>query len=212
MERLKNDFLTELNQSLGNHPEKEAIVKECETHLDELLVEFYNIEDEAEVRAQVYKRFGTPDEIAAIWKEELSVTPSNMKWLFITVNILFFSGGAVLTLAHNLFDWNWLKSIWNQLTSIPIIIALIYMVFWALLGYEIGRGFGHKGRNVLKHTFIIALLPNLTLMFLTVFEIIPREWFHPLLTKTFIGLCILLTLLLYPVCVLSYRWGKKTSV
>ncbi|WP_458413318.1 HAAS signaling domain-containing protein [Schinkia sp. CFF1] len=212
MERLKNDFLTDLSRSLGNHPEKESIVKEYDAHLDELLVEFYNIEDQSEARAQVYKRFGTPDEIAAIWKEELSVTPSRMKWLFITVNILFFGGGAVLTLAHNLLDWVWLKSLWNQLTSIPIIIALIYMVFWALLGYEIGRGFGHKGKKVLKRTFLLALLPNLTLMFLTVFKFIPREWFHPLLTETFIGLCILLTLLLYPVCLLSYRWGKKASV
>jgi len=162
--------------------------------------------------AQVYKRFGTPEEIAVIWREELSVTPSNMKWLFIAINILFFGGGAVLTLAHNLFDWNWLKNIWNQLTSIPILIAIIYMFFWALLGYEIGKGFGHKGKKVLKGTFIMALLPNLTLMALTVFRIIPREWFDPLLTETFIGLCILLTLLLYPICILSYRWGKKASL
>lgn len=212
MERLKNDFLTELKSCLGNHPEKEAIVQEYEVHLDELLIEFLNIKNDAELRDKVFHRFGTPDEIAAMWKDELSVTPSNMKWLFITVNILFFGGGAVLTLAHNLLDWNWLKSLWNQLTSIPLLIALIYMAFWALLGYEIGKGFGHKGKKVLKRTFILALLPNLTLMFLTVFKIIPHEWFNPLLTETFMGLCIFLTILLYPLCLISYRWGKKASL
>ncbi|MED4352082.1 hypothetical protein P9265_07005 [Schinkia azotoformans] len=212
MERLKNDFLTELNSCLGNHPEKESILQEYEAHLEELLIEFLNIENEAEVQDKVFQRFGTPDEIAAIWEEELSATPSNMKWLFISVNIFFFGGGAILTLAHNVFDWTWLKGLWNQLTSIPILIALIYMVFWALLGYEIGKGFGHKGKKVLKRTFILALVPNLTLMFLTVFKIIPREWFHPLLTETFIGLCIFLTILLYPLCLISYRWGKKASV
>ena len=62
------------------------------------------------MRDQIYLRFGTPEEIAAMWKEELSVTPSKMKWLFIAVNILFFGGGSVLTLAHNLFDWSWLTS------------------------------------------------------------------------------------------------------
>lgn len=212
MERLKNDFLTELKSCLGNHPEKESIIRDYEAHLDELLIELLKIEDESELRTQVYQRFGTPEEIASIWKEELSVTPSNMKWLFITVNILFFGGGAILTLAHNLFDWYWLKGLWSQLTSIPILIALVYMVFWALLGYEIGKGFGHRGKRVLKRTFIMALVPNLTLMFLTVFRIIPHEWFNPLLTETFMGLCIFLTILLYPLCLLSYRWGKKASI
>lgn len=212
MERLKNEFLTELAQSLGNHQEKESILKEYDAHLDELFIDLSKLEDESEVRDQIFLRFGTPEEIAAMWKEELSVTPSKMKWLFIVVNIILFGGGSVLTLAHNLFDWNWLTNLWAQLTSIPILIALIYMFFWALLGYEIGRGFGHKGRKLMKRTFFLALTPNLTLMALTVFKIIPHEWFSPLLTETFIAICILLTLLLYPVCLVSYRWGKKASV
>jgi hypothetical protein len=212
MERLKNEFLTELAKCLENHQEKESILLEYDSHLDELLIDFYNLEDESAIRNQIYLRFGTPKEIADMWKEELSVTPSKMKWLFIVVNILFFGGGTLLTLAHNLFDWSWLTSLWEQLTSFPILIALIYMFFWALLGYEIGRGFGYKGRKLMKRTFLLALIPNLTLMVLTVFRIIPHEWFSPLLTETFMGLCILLTLLLYPVCLISYRWGKKASV
>ena len=212
MERLKNEFLTDLSKGLGDHPDKKSILTEYDAHLDELLVELFKLEDESEMRSQVYSRFGTPEEIAAMWKEELSVTPSNMKWLFIAVNIFFFAGGGALTLAHNLFDWNWLTSLWFKLTSFPTIIALVYMIFWALLGYEIGRGFGHKGKNLMTRTFILALIPNLTLMVLTVFHIIPHEWFFPLLQETFIGLCILLTIFLYPVCLISYRWGKKASV
>ncbi|MFC4323604.1 HAAS signaling domain-containing protein [Litchfieldia salsa] len=212
MERLKNEFLTDLSNSLGDHPDKKSILTEYEVHLDELLFEYYNIEDESEMRSQVYSKFGTPKEIADIWKEELSVTPSNMKWLFIAVNVLFFAGGAILTLAHHLFDWNWLTTFWMKLTSFPIIIAFVYMVFWALLGYEIGKSFGHKGKSLLTRTFLLALIPNLTLMVLTVFHLIPHEWFFPLLQETFIGLCILLTILLYPVCVVSYRWGKKASL
>ncbi len=211
MERLKSEFLESLKESLGNHKEKESIIAEYEMHLDELLLSLYQMEYD-EIREEVYSRFGTPEEIAAMWKEELSFTPSNMKWLFIAVNILFFTGGAVLTLAHNLLDWKWLTNLWFNLTSFPIIIAFIYMFFWALLGYEIGRGFGHKGKRVMKRTFIFALIPNVTLMVLTVFHLIPREWFYPLLSETFIGVCIFLTLLLYPVCIISYRWGKKASI
>lgn len=212
MERLKTEFLAKLAQTLGNHPEKESILMEYDAHLDELLLEVYELKDEFEVRDQIYLRFGTPEEIASIWKEELSVTPSRMKWLFILVNILLFSGGAFLTLAHNLFDWGWITSLWNQLTSIPILIAVMYMFFWALLGYEIGRGFGYKGRKIMNRTFLLAMIPNLILMILTVFRIIPHEWFDPLLTETFIGICILFTILLYPLCLMCYRWGKKASV
>ena len=212
MERLKNEFLTELAEYLANHQEKESILKEYDAHLDELLTSLNELETDSQMRDQIYSRFGTPEEIAAMWREELSVTPSNMKWLFIAVNILFFGGGSALTLAHNLFDWTWLTILWVQLTSIPILIALIYLFFWALLGYEIGRGFGHKGKKLMKRTFFLAIIPNLTLMVLTIFRIIPHEWFSPLLTETFIGICIFFTFLLYPVCLISYRWGKKASV
>ncbi len=212
MDRLKDEFLEELAKHLANHSEKELILKEYDDHLNELLVELFKLEDESEVRNQIYSRLGAPEEIAAMWREELSVTPSKMKWLFIAVNILFFAGGSVLTLAHNLLNWSWLTSLWVQLTSFPILIAFIYLFFWALLGYEIGRGFGHKGRKLMKTTFFLASIPNVTLMALTVFRIIPHEWFSPLLTETFIGICILMTLLLYPVCLISYRWGKKASV
>lgn len=212
MERLKNKFLAELGHCLENHPEKESILKEYDAHLDEFIMDLCELGDESKMLDQLYSRFGTPEEISAMWKEELSVTPSSMKWLFVAVNVLLFGGGGALTLAHNLLDWNWLTNLWNQLTSFPILIALIYMLFWALLGYEIGRGFGHKGKKLMERTFILALIPNVTLMVLTVFRIVPHKWFSPLLTETFIGICIFLTLLLYPVCLISYRWGKKASV
>ena len=100
MERLKNEFLAELAQALGNHQEKESILKEYDAHLDELLVELYKLEDESEVRDQIYSRFGTPEEIAAMWKEELSVTPSKMKWLFICSEYPIYSEGDLFSLLH----------------------------------------------------------------------------------------------------------------
>lgn len=212
MEELKAEFLKELAKGLGDHQEKDSILTEYEGHLDELFLSIHKLEDKDQLRERIRSQFGTPEEIAGMWREELTVTPSKMKWLFIAVNILFFAGGGALTLAHNLLDWSWLNNLWAELTSFPVLIALIYMFFWALLGYEIGRGFGHKGKKLMRRTFMLALIPNLALMVLTVFRIIPHEWFHPLLKETFILLCIFLTLLLYPVCLLSYRWGKKASV
>ncbi|WP_059170547.1 hypothetical protein [Bacillus sp. FJAT-27445] len=211
MERLKNDFLMELDRRLGKYKEKESILLEYESHLDEMLMELMSLSTEG-ARQAINSRLGTPEEIAAMWKEELSETPSNMKWLFVLLNVLLFSGGVFLTAAHNLYDWAWITFVWSHLTSIPFIIAFVYIFFWALLGYEIGRSFGHKGRELVKRTFFLAIIPNLTLMVLTVFGIIPHHWFQPLLTKTFIIACILLTATLYPVCMLAYRWGRRASV
>lgn len=212
MEQPKNKFLDELEKGLGNHQDKQNILMEYEAHINEILLESYDCNDESELTERINSRLGSPVEIAHMWKEELSVTPSNMKWLFILMNILFFGGGSLLTLFHNLFQWKWLSVVWEHLTAIPTIIAFIYLFFWALLGYEIGKGFGHGGRCLLKKTFLLSLIPNLLLMVLTVFEIIPHAWFEPLLTKTFIIACIIFTILLYPISWLGYRWGRKASV
>jgi hypothetical protein len=212
MEQPKNKFLTQLAKGLGSHPDKEDILLEYETHIDEILLESNDCNTEAEVMERITSRLGTPAEIVLAWKDELSVTPSNMKWLFILVNILFFGGGSLLTLIHNLFEWKWLSTIWSHLTAIPTIIAIVYMFFWVLLGYEIGKGFGHGGKKLLNKTFFAALIPNLTLMFLTVIEIIPHSWFAPLLTKSFIVACIIFTISLYPLTWIAYRWGKKASI
>lgn len=212
MERPKNKFLAELEKGLVNHQDKQSILMEYETHIDEILIEACDCKNEFEVMERIISRLGSPEEIAALWKEELSVTPSNMKWLFILMNVLFFGGGSLLTLFHNVYQWDWLSVIWSHLTAIPTIIAIIYMFFWALLGYEIGKGFGHGGRTLLKKTFLLSLIPNLLLMVLTVFEIIPHSWFEPLLTKSFIIACIILTIILYPISWLGYRWGRKASI
>lgn len=212
MERPKNRFLEELAKGLRNQPDMENIIREYESHIDEILIESFDCQDENAVMERLIDRLGSPEEIAEAWKEELSVTPSNMKWLFILLNVLFFGGGSILTLAHNLYQWEWLSTIWNYLTAIPTLIAFLYLFFWALLGYEIGKGFGHGGRELLRKTFLLSLIPNLLLMFLTVFHIIPHSWFAPLLTKTFIIACIIFTIILYPVSWIGYRWGRKASI
>ncbi|MFJ5713007.1 HAAS signaling domain-containing protein [Neobacillus sp. NPDC093127] len=212
MDQPKNRFLEELAIGLGSHPDKESILLEYESHIDEIIIESFDCTNEAEITDRIISRLGSPEEITALWKEELTVTPSNMKWLFILLNILFFGGGSLLTLAHNLYQWQWLSAIWNQLASIPTLLAFLYLFFWALLGYEIGKGFGHSGRRLLRKTFLLALIPNIVLMLLVVFKIIPHSWFAPLLTKTFIIACIIFTGILYPVSWIGYRWGRKASI
>jgi hypothetical protein len=211
MDQQKNKFLTELSKGLGRHIDKESILLEYETHIDEIIIETLSEKKEVTMELLV-SRIGEPLEIAKIWEEELSYTPSKMKWLFLFLNLVLFVGGSLLTLVHNLYEWKWISTVWSHLTAIPTIIAFVYLFFWGLLGYEIGKGFGHGGKTLLRKTFCLSLIPNLILMILIVCKIIPHEWFDPILTQSFIIACIFFTIILYPVCILGYRWGRKASI
>ncbi|MCQ6267644.1 hypothetical protein M1K46_18585 [Fictibacillus sp. WQ 8-8] len=209
----KEHYLQQLKKELKKHPQRESIVQDYEAHLYELVAEK---EDEKKTAEEWHLLFseviGHPKEVASMWKEELSVTPNKTFYLFLLMNAAFFVAGSLLTFAHLLNEYTWIQAVWRTLTSIPFIIMMLYMGFWAFLGYEIGKNFGARGRPLLKKTFLISVLPNLVLMLLVLFRIIPHEWFHPLLSTTFIMLCIAATILLYPICWIAFRWGKKQSL
>src|SRR5699024_4476584 len=137
--------------------------------------------DSDKVYADLVHRLGTPEELAAVWKEEKSITPKKMQRLFVFLNIAIFLAGAILTVGYNVLEWAWLDRLWGVLTESTTIIIFIYMFFWGLLGYEIGKAFGARGKKILLRTFIISVIPNLVLMYLIIFQFIPYEWFDPLL-------------------------------
>ncbi|GIO27275.1 HAAS signaling domain-containing protein [Ornithinibacillus bavariensis] len=203
-------FFQELSDVLGKHPDKDQILLEYRSHVYEFLQEEKISSDES--YEEIVKRLGTPEEIAAIWKEEAKVTPKKMQILFVVLNILIFLGGITLTIAYNVFQLEWIEVMWDRLTAAPTIIIMIYMVFWGLLGYEIGKEFGSGGLKILRKTFTYAIIPNLILMYLIVFKLIPHEWFQPLLSGPFIIACMVLTIVLYPISWIGYRWGRKASV
>lgn len=210
----KQEFLDRLEDKLAKHPDKQAILLEYDSHLTELLADLmdHSSMEKGSLMEVVIERLGTPEEIAFQWNEELSISPRKTQWVFVALNISFFIGGSILTISYNLFEWEWIETIWTYLTSIPFLIMVLYMIFWALLGYEIGKEFGYGGRSLLKKTFFVSLAPNLLLMYLTIFRLIPYDWFQPLLDLPFIISCILGTLCLYPICWAGYRWGKRASI
>ena len=69
-----------------------------------------NAKKEEMVYNLILSRLGSPEEIAQAVERRAFFTPSNMKWVFILLNILFFGGGSLLTLAHNLYQWEWLSA------------------------------------------------------------------------------------------------------
>ena len=207
MNDAENQFIRELEKELGNFPDKGNIVAEYKLHIFELA------EDNGTTTYDdLIRKLGTPREIAKVWKQENGVTPKKTQWLFVLLNISIFLGGTLLTLCYHIFQWTWLQQLWSGLTEIPFLLMTVYVLFWGLLGYEIGKEFGHRGSRLLKRTFLTAIIPNITLMYLIIFKILPHEWFGNLLNVPFIIICILFTGILYPVSLLGFRWGKKVSV
>ncbi|MFC0470158.1 hypothetical protein ACFFHM_06375 [Halalkalibacter kiskunsagensis] len=213
MIRCKDRYLQQLESNLREHPNKYSILDEYEQHIEMLMLErdndFHSTEDEWEY---LIERLGNPEYIASLFNKEFAISPSKTTWIFIISNLIFFTGGLILTFFYNQFDVSGIQHLWNSLTNFKSLFILLYLFFWILLGYEIGKEFGPKGQSLLVRTFLLSLIPNLTLMCLVVFRVIPHQWFQPLLSNQFILACIIFTALLYPVSFLGYYWGKRVSV
>ncbi|WP_416150673.1 hypothetical protein ACM26V_06805 [Salipaludibacillus sp. HK11] len=209
----KREYLNKLKQEIGTSNSQE-ILKEIDLHLSEVLDDIYYRENICERDAMPYliDRVGPPEELGAMYQQELRVTPVKTQWTFMMINLLFFVVGIALTAFYHLLSFPAVNNVWYFLTSVTSLIMVLYMVFWGLLGYEIGKEFGLSGTKLLIKTFYFSLLPNLILMGLVIFNFIPHSWFDPLLTRNFIITCILATLLLYPISYTGFRWGVKKSV
>lgn len=205
----EEQFIFELKRGIRHRKLRQQIALEYEHHI-------YEMKEELQIETigyeQIVDRLGDPVEIAKMWQAEIKSTPNKMQWLFVISNLIIFLLGVILTVSYHLFDLNWIDRLWEAITRAPILIMIVYSLFWALLGYEIGREFGHRGRRILKRTFFLSILPNLIFMYLIVLKILPYEWFDPLLSLPFIILSVGFTGLLYPISRLGYRWGKRASI
>lgn len=202
-------FIRELEIELEGQKDKESIVADYEMHIAEM--------QEAEGFDQVsyellVMRLGTPQEIAKIWQQETGITPRKTQWLFVLLNMAIFIVGSLAMLSYHLFSWVWLSRLWQAIMTVPMLVLFVYLIFWALLGYEFGKEFGHRGLRLLRRTFLIAIIPNILFIYLVLFKLLPIHWLSPLLTNSFIGTTVVFTSILYPVSLLGYHWGKKVSI
>ncbi|WP_141430530.1 hypothetical protein [Bacillus sp. 03113] len=210
----KQEYLFELKKNLKKHPNMEEITTEIDLHITEMLYDLKiveGLEEDAAINS-IINKVGAPEKVAMLYQQEIIVTPARTQWTFILANILFFIGGIGLTIFYHTVSDPIVDHVWVFLTSIPSLIMMLYMIFWALLGYEIGKEFGLGGKGLLMKTFHLSLIPNLVLMSLVVLRIVPFHWFEPLLTPSFIVACIFCTILLYPISYLAFHWGTNRSI
>ncbi|EOR23024.1 permease prefix domain 1-containing protein [Niallia alba] len=210
----KESYMQQLRDLLKEHEQSEEICREYELHLadmlEDIVLEKQYTEQEAITIA--IERLGFPKEIAALYQEELTMTAKKTQWNFFFANLFFFVGGIGLTVIYHHLSNPTISKLWLFLTSIPFFLIILYLFFWLLLGYEVGKEFGLGGKKLLMKTFCISLVPNLLLMCSVVFKIIPSTIFDPLLTPEFILICISFTIMLYPICFLAFRYGTTRSV
>lgn len=210
MEDGEKRFLQELIAEIEDCSEKDSIIQDYKDHIEELLRE-QSVEKEY-IYQFLIEKIGHPEEIGQLWKEEIRLTPHNMQWLFVILNLFILIGGTIFILSYSYFSWAWLQKLWHLLHDISFLLIFIYILFWALLGYEMGREFGHRGARLLKRTFFIAIFPNMLVIYLMVLKILPYERFEAFLKLPFIMIFIIFILILYPVSWFGYLWGKKRSV
>src|SRR5690625_7867531 len=117
---------------------------------------------------------------------------------------MFFVFGVILTIAYHLFNFSIVDKLWNMLTQGPFIILSVYLLFWGLLGYEIVREFGHRGKRLLQRTFLIWIIPKMVFMYVVVFKVILYEWFDPLLKMLFIIVFMVFTFFFFFILFVGY--------
>jgi hypothetical protein len=203
----KEQFLQVLEQSLPNTVNKAEIIREYELHIEEKLFDQPHLKID-----EVLDQLGDPIVIAKQYVDFEPISKSFVSRNFVFCNFMFFFIGGLLTVCYHVFEDSILSDAWGLLAQIPLTIVVVYTVFWMVLGFEIGREYGLLGKQLFAKTFFISLVPNVLLMIMTLFQFIPTNWFQPILTPTFIAICVTMTFLIYPISKLFYYIGVYRSV
>lgn len=201
----KDAFLLALENALPETLDKKSIIQEYANHIDDKIQEGFE-------EFFVIEQLGTPEMIAAAYKKSIAVSRNYVQRNFVFCNTIFFIIGMLLTICYHYFQGPVFSNTWQMLSNIPFVIMICYTAFWLLLGFEVGKEYGLRGKKLLAQTVFISSIPNVLLMLLTLFEIVPVMWFSPILTPSFVMICILMTVLLYPISQLGYRLGVSRSI
>ncbi|QED49366.1 HAAS signaling domain-containing protein [Cytobacillus dafuensis] len=212
MIKAKKQYLDEITRLLRNHPDHENIIAELSMHIDEMMADLEEKEvSEFEAIPIIMSQLGTPRQIAKEFKGVSTRTPGIVQNAFILINSLFFFAGLFLVLGSQVWNIAFLQTIWQVLSQLNWLILGCYTGFWAWMGYEYGKEFGVRGKVFLAGTIKIAIIPNLLLMIFTLFGTLPSEWFHSILSSSFILGCLLATALFFPISKMGYYIGKHKA-
>ncbi|MGV3466771.1 MAG: hypothetical protein ACO1OT_15965 [Heyndrickxia sp.] len=205
MEDLKQDYLRNLKLSLQNHPEMVDILNEISVHIEDSIRDKMLIGiSERAATEEVLQNMGNPIELG----KSFLPPPRSINIIhLVLLNWAFFVCGLFITLGNQFSDWTIVNHIWTYLTHHSHFILLLYSIYWIYLGYTVGKHYGPNGKKLVEKTMMWAYIPNMILMFITLFNIIPSDIFSPLLNPVFMVICVITTVLFYPISKLAFKIG-----
>lgn len=203
---IKEEYLEKVKKALGDQPNASEICDEISSHIAEAANEkMLAGVNELEAHTAVLDELGEPSELANCF-----CLPSDKKQktiYFILLNWCFFLGGILLTVGHHVLHHWGIHYLWMVLENLSLLLLLSYSVYWVYVGFYIGKQFGPNGKRVVNRTIFHALIPNFVLMMLVLFDLIPRSLFSTLLSPTFLIICVIATILFYPIGKIAYKFG-----
>ncbi|KRG16168.1 HAAS signaling domain-containing protein [Lederbergia galactosidilytica] len=205
-----HQYIEQLEKELQDHPERIEIITEITDHIKEAMAE--QVLPEKEAIAIIVNRFGSPQELAASFRQASLPSPYQVKGLFILFNMGILMVGIGITLGHHLGNIPFFHWAWQALAQNSWWVLLVYTVYWSLIGYLLGKEFGNQGKKLLIETVRLSILPNLCVMMIVLYGIMPMEWFRSFLTAPFFGACLIATILFYPISQAGFYFGKQQAL
>lgn len=213
MIRSKEAYMKQLEREMYAHPDNDVIMAELTVHIDEKMSYLLKKDlPEEEAIQIIIEQFGHPSELAVQFGGVSTKSPTIAKVVFVLCNSFLFFLGACITFGYHLVNAQVFQIYWEALAHNSWLILFMYTGYWVLIGYQIGKEFGEKGKRLLSDTISLAIAPNLFLMLAVLFGLFPVQWFSPLLTTSFIGACIGVTFLFYPLSQIGYYFGRHQAV
>ncbi|MBS4172813.1 hypothetical protein [Bacillus sp. FJAT-49736] len=205
MEDVKLEYLRNLRTALHDHPDANDICNEIAAHIEDGIREKMLVGiSEKFATKEMLQQLGDP----FIFAKSFVVPKQPVRIRnFILLNWLFFIGGVVVTIVSHESNLILFRNIWDFMVNWSFPILLLYSLYWLYLGYSIGKHYGPNGKKVVNTSLMKASIPNILLMTGVISKVIPADVFSPMLNPLFISLCVLVTILFYPLSKFAFKIG-----
>lgn len=161
----KETYLSEIKNGLKELPEGEAVIEEIESHIEHhLFHSFQEGKSEAEAMQILLQVFGTPADIVSSFKKEQPVTFRSFLMFHLFCNSALFAVGIIITMMYVWLESPIVHAVWKGISVSVWLILAIYIIYWVLIGYQGVREFGKRGEQLVLHTILISMVPNVIFM------------------------------------------------
>ncbi|MFM1655327.1 permease prefix domain 1-containing protein [Brevibacillus sp. B_LB10_24] len=210
MNAKKTAYLYAVAANLPRRLDRRQTLAELESHIDEAICQLMASGlSEQEATSRALSELGSPLEVANGFRGIRPFSADYFSRAMLLQNGLLFLGG-ILVLA--------VQAVWGEKNAWPLFsliaqykteILIGYATSWLAFGYCLGQRYGVTAERHMKKMVRLPLTLNYLFMFLVLLQVLPRDWFGPLLTTPFLIACAAATLLFSSLAGIGCRWGRQ---